>query len=145
MPQWVTQHLSRTSVWMNEFQLNTWFCHSSEWCCLPVCLCVLLPHDSIKLVVVLITMTTRSIHNSICYIMSDLCFVAINMVFTCIVSPEYKSNIIIVYFGIDEECSFKVHSSELIISCNKINTACIKVSQPLQHRGTKKNQFLTQH
>ena len=36
-------------------------------------------------------------------------------------SPEYESNIIIIYFRINKERSFEIHSSKLIISCNKIN------------------------
>lgn len=42
-----------------------------------------------------------------------------------IASPEYESNIIIIYFCIHKESSFKIHSSELVISCNKINTKIV--------------------
>jgi hypothetical protein len=36
-------------------------------------------------------------------------------------SPEYESNIIVIYFCIDKESSFEIDSSELVIPCNKIN------------------------
>lgn len=37
------------------------------------------------------------------------------------VLPEYESNIIIIYFCVNKESSFKIDPSELVISCNKIN------------------------
>lgn len=36
-------------------------------------------------------------------------------------SPEDESNIIVIYFCINEESSFEIHSSELVISCKNIN------------------------
>ena len=44
-------------------------------------------------------------------------------------SPEYESNIIIIYFCINKESSFEIHSSELVISCKNIN---IKIENLLE-------------
>lgn len=46
-------YLARTSFRLDQLQLDTWLSHGTERCCLPVGLGILFPHDSVKLVVVL--------------------------------------------------------------------------------------------